>query len=49
MKIRFNIWIDMEDIDALRDVATSKGLSVSAMLRMIVREYMERHKAGKAA
>lgn len=43
MKTRFNIWIDKEDVDKLKSIGESKGLSVSALLRMIVKDYIKKH------
>jgi antitoxin component of RelBE/YafQ-DinJ toxin-antitoxin module len=41
MKTRFNIWIDKEDVAILKTIGESKGLSISALLRMLVKKYIK--------
>lgn len=40
MKIRFNILLDENDIAELKAIGKAKGLSVSSIVRMLIKEYI---------
>ena len=43
------MFIDKEDITTLKKIGESKGLSVASIVRMLIKEYIDRHRSSSRA
>jgi predicted DNA binding CopG/RHH family protein len=43
MKKRYNVWLDVDLIQRIRDAATKIGVKISTFIRMAILEKLDRH------